>query len=378
MMLAGEASGDLHGAHLADALLQHHPGVKLFGAGGQKMKAAGVRLEYDLTEHAVVGFTEVLKNLSKFKKIFDDLSKKCAKEKPDAVILVDYPGFNLRFAKVAKKLGVRVIYYISPQVWAWGGWRIKAIRETIDQMIVVFAFEELFYKRHGIAAQFVGHPLLDLIQPRGDKGQTLQSLSIPDGKTVVGLLPGSREKEVSTLLPIMIEVGRLLTQKIQNLHFLIFKSPTLDETLYKKFPLQGLPATLIEDIDYRHRNAIDFSLVASGTATLENAVLGKPMVILYKVSPLTACLMRRLIQIPYIGLVNVVAGEKIVPECLQQDATPKKVAETALELLKNGAKLESMRRDLSEVRGKLGESGATLRAAEVILKGLSPAFLKKL
>jgi len=376
MMLAGEASGDLHGAHLAKALRELHPSIQLFGAGGQKMQEAGIRLEYDLAKKAVVGFTEVLKNLSEFKRIFSHLSRRCEEEKPDAVILIDYPGFNLRFAKVAKRLGIRVIYYISPQVWAWGAWRIPAIRERVDQMIVVFSFEELFYKRHGIKAHFVGHPLLDLIKPTGDKNKLLTELAIPDGKTVIGLLPGSREKEVSTLLPIMIQAGRLLQRKLPNLHFLIFKSPTLHEELYQRISAESLSVTFVEDPDYRYRNCIDFALVASGTATLENAILGIPMVILYKVSPLTAFLMRRLIQIPYIGLVNVVAGEKIVPECLQNGATPDRVAETALEFLKNPAKLEWMRRELSEIRGKLGEAGASHRAAELILQGLSPSFFR--
>ncbi len=370
MMLAGEASGDLHGAHLAEALRAKEPGIQLFGAGGKKMEEAGVRLEIDLAEKAVVGFVEVLQNLSEFKRIFSHLTKRLKEEKPDAVILIDYPGFNLRFAKVAKKLGVRVIYYISPQVWAWGGWRVKTIRETVDQMIVVFAFEEIFYKRRGISAQFVGHPLLDLIQPRENKMRLLSELSIPDGKTLIGLLPGSREKEVKTLLPIMLGAAKILKERLPDAHFLIFKSPTLPSELYDPFPAFDLPATFVQDKNYEYRNALDFALVASGTATLETAVLGKPMVILYKVSPLTALLMRSLIQIPYVGLVNVVAGERIVPECLQYQATPRRVAEIALTYLKNPARLEGMRRDLEGIKERLGEPGAAPRTAELILKGL--------
>ena len=354
-MIAGEASGDLHASTLALALRNFRPHIELFGAGGKRMRDAGVRLEHDLTEHAVVGFTEVFQNLSEFKKIFDDLSERCAREKPDAVILVDYPGFNLRFAKVAKKMRVRVVYYISPQVWAWGSWRIPAIRERVDQMIVVFAFEELFYKRYDIKAHFVGHPLLDLMRPPSNPKKLRRELEISDDKTLIGLLPGSREKEVSTLLPIMVESARLLQKELPNLHFLVFKSPTLSDALYKKFRVGDLPVAFVEDTDYQYRSLIDFSLVASGTATLENAIFGKPMVILYKVSPFTSFLVKRLIQLPYIGLVNVVAGERIVPECLQNEATPQKVTERAIEFLKNPTKLEWLRRELSEIKGKLKE-----------------------
>ncbi len=367
MMLAGEPSGDLHGAYLAEALRSLRPDVTLFGAGGPLMKEAGVRIEVDLTEKAVIGIWEVVKNLSEFRKTFHFLLRRCEAEKPDAVILIDYPGFNLRFAKAVKRLGIRVIYYISPQVWAWGGWRIPTIRDVVDQMIVVFAFEEIFYKRHGIRAHFVGHPLLDLLAKEAPRRE---ELLLPKGKRLIGLLPGSREREVASLLPIMIEAGRLLTKKLPDLHFLIFQSPNLSDSLYQKTPLDNLPATFVRDADYHYRRRIDFSLVASGTATLENAILGKPMVILYRTSLVTYFLAKGLIQIPYIGLVNVVAGEKIIPECLQYQATPECVAETALSLLKNPGKLERMNRDLSGIREKLGNSGASLRAAKTILEQL--------
>ncbi|MBI4436553.1 MAG: lipid-A-disaccharide synthase [Candidatus Omnitrophica bacterium] len=370
MMIAGEASGDLHGASLAKSLRHLSPEIVLFGAGGELMKEAGVHLEVDLVEKAVVGLVEVLRHLSEFKKFFAHLLKRLEAEKPDAVILIDYPGFNLRFAKAAKRLGIRVIYYISPQVWAWGRWRIPTIRECVDQMIVVFPFEEIFYKRHGIQTQFVGHPLLDLVKVRSDPEDLRRELSIPREKKVIGLLPGSREKEVSSLLPVMIEAARLLARRLPDYRFLIFKSPTLPDKTYTTLSAKNLPLNFVKDPDYRYRNLIDFSLVASGTATLENAILGKPMVILYKTSLLTYLLARNLIQIPYIGLVNVVAGEKIVPECLQYHATPRHVAETALSLLENPGKLERMRRDLTALREKLGQEGASHRAAEAILKGL--------
>jgi len=373
-MIAGEASGDLHAAHLAKSLRHFSPDIILFGAGGNLMREAGVRLEVDLVEKAVVGLVEVLKHLSEFKKIFAGLTQKLQEEKPDAVILVDYPGFNLRFAKVAKRLGIRVIYYISPQVWAWGSWRIPTIRKNIDQMIVVFPFEEIFYKRHEIQAEFVGHPLLDFVKPYPNVEDLRRELSISKEKSIIGLLPGSREKEVSALLPVMIEAGDLLQKQLPNLHFLIFKSPTLPENIYSRCPTGNLPFTFVRDPDYGYRSLIDFSLVASGTATLENAILGKPMVILYKTSFVTALLVRFLIRIPYIGLVNVVAGKKIVPECLQGEANPKRVSETALTLLQNPGKLERMRRDLLVLREKLGEPGASSRAAQAILQELQKSM----
>ena len=369
MMIAGEESSDLHASHLARALRQRRPDLQIFGAGGQRMKKAGVQLEVDLVQKAVVGIAEVLRNLPEFKRIFSDLVRRCKEERPDAVILIDYPGFNLRFAKVAKRLGIRVIYYISPQVWAWGGWRIRKIRETVDQMIVVFPFEEIFYKRHGMTALYVGHPLLDLVKVNPDQEKLRCTLSLSKDATVIGLLPGSREKEVSTLLPVMLQTAHLLKKELPNLQFLLFQSPALSDALYKRFQTDGLPVHYVLDTEYQYRNLIDFALVASGTATLENAILGKPMVILYKTSFLTYLLVRRLIQIPYIGLVNIVAGEKLVPECLQYEATPQNVAQTALRFLKDSGKMEWMKRELLQVRGKLGKEGASDRAADAILKG---------
>ena len=369
MMIAGEESSDLHASHLARALRQRRPDLQIFGAGGQRMKKAGVQLEVDLVQKAVVGIAEVLRNLPEFKRIFSDLVRRCKEERPDAVILIDYPRFNLRFAKVAKRLGIRVIYYISPQVWAWGGWRIRKIRETVDQMIVVFPFEEIFYKRHGMTALYVGHPLLDLVKVNPDQEKLRCTLSLSKDATVIGLLPGSREKEVSTLLPVMLQTARLLKKELPNLQFPLFQSPALSDALYKRFQTDGLPVHYVLDVEYQYRNLIDFALVASGTATLENAILGKPMVILYKTSFLTYLLVRRLIQIPYIGLVNIVAGEKLVPECLQYEATPQNVAQTALRFLKDSGKMEWMKRELLQIRGKLGKEGASDRAADAILKG---------
>lgn len=376
-MIAGEESGDLHASHLARSLRERHPDLRLFGAGGRRMEEAGVRLEANLVEKAVVGFTEVLRNLPEFKRIFSELLKRCEEEKPDAVILIDYPGFNLRFAKAAKRLGIRVIYYISPQIWAWGGWRIPMIRKVVDQMIVVFPFEALFYKRHGIHAHSVGHPLLDLVReiPDTEKETLRKDLSLPKNTTLIGLLPGSREKEVSVLFPLMLQAARLIQKEMPHTHFLVFQAPTLPKELYPTFKGDSFPVSFVKDADYRYRNLIDFSLVASGTATLENAILGKPMVILYKVSPLTYLIARRLIQIPYVGLVNVVAGEKLVPECLQYEATPHRVAETALRFLKDSGKLGWMRRELLQIRGKLGEPGGVSRAADAILTGLTPKIL---
>ncbi|MFH1857450.1 MAG: lipid-A-disaccharide synthase [Candidatus Omnitrophota bacterium] len=372
MMLAGEESGDLHGASLIQALRKQSPRLEIFGAGGPRMKEAGIQLEVDLVQKAVVGFTQVLRHLGEFRKIFAGLLKRCREEKPDAVILIDYPGFNLRFARAAKKLGFRVVYYISPQLWAWGEWRIKTIRQAVDQMIVVFPFEEAFYKQYGVTAQCVGHPLLDLVALRdaGEKESLRRNLGIPKEKTIVGLLPGSRKKEVSDLFPVMLQAGCLLQKTLPNLHFLVFQSSTLPEALYKKCKTEELSLQIVQDADYRYRNLMDFALVASGTATLENAILGKPMVILYKVSFLNYLLLRNLIQLPYVGLVNVVFGEKRVPECLQFEATPKRVAEEALRFLKDPDKMARMGQELLAVRGKLGQHGASSRAAEAILNGL--------
>lgn len=369
LVVAGEASGDIHAANLILRLKKIDPGLSFYGLGGKNMKAAGVDISCDLTAFAVVGFFEILKNYSRFKKIFDDLVEKTKEIKPDAAILVDYPGFNLRLARELKKLGIKVIYFISPQVWAWGRKRIKFIRKNVDLMLVLFKFEEKLYSDGKFNVKFVGHPLLDIVRPTMDPNGLLEMVGFKKNARTIALLPGSREREIANHLPVMLEAGQRIYKKLPDSQFLICRSATVRKEVFKEIIDKlkiDFPYKILNDQTYDGINASDLALVASGTATLETAILNKPMVIIYKVSFLTWLLAKALIKIPHIGLVNVVAGQKIVPELTQYDATPEKIAKTALELLEDKQRREKIQAELYALKNSLGIPGASQRAAQEI------------
>lgn len=371
LIVAGEVSGDLHASDLVREIKKLNPQIKFFGLGGEKMQREGVDLSFNIVELAVVGFFEVLKNLKKFKKIFNHLLEKIDLEKPDLAILVDYPGFNLRLAKELKKRKIPIIYYISPQVWAWGSGRIKIIRQLVKRIIVFFKFEEEFYKSHGIAVSFVGHPLLDRVKPTMNKEESLIKLNIPPTRFTVALLPGSREKEVKNILPIMLDSAKLIYRELTDIKFLILRSPTVKEELFNNILSHyKLPAYILHGITYDGLAGSDFAMVASGTATLETAILGIPMVILYKVSFLTWAYLRMMIKIPYIGMVNIIAGRRIVPEFIQYHAKSKRIATFIKDILTNPYQQDTIKKLLHNVVARLGEKGANQRAAAIILDEL--------
>lgn len=369
LIVAGEASGDMHGAHLINHLKGLNPNISFFGLGGKNMKNAGVHIEYDITRLAVVGFIEILKNYSKFKKIFDAILHKTRQHKPDAAILIDYPGFNLRLAGELKKLGIPVIYFISPQVWAWGEKRIAFIKKTVSLMLVLFKFEETLYKDKNFNVKCVGHPLLDTVKPQKNASQLLELTGFKKERTTVSLLPGSREREVINLLPPMLKAAQLIFKKNPNTQFFICRTPALPKELFKKTIDKekiDYPYSIVDDLTYAAVSASDAVIVASGTATLETAILNKPMVIIYKVALLTWALAKICVKIPYIGLVNVVAGKKVVPELIQFDATPKKIAAATEELLRDSKKREKMHAQLYALKNSLGIPGAYQRTAQEI------------
>lgn len=373
MIVAGEASGDLHAANLVKAIKQLNPRVQFFGLGGELMQKEGVDLYCDITRFAVVGFFEVIKNLPKFKSIFAGILEKTKNLRPDLAILVDYPGFNLRLAKELKKQNIPIIYYISPQVWAWGEGRINTIKKLIDRMIVVFKFEEELYVKNDIPVSFVGHPLLDIVKPDISREELFKFVGFDPKETTIALLPGSREKEVKTLLPVMLKTADLINKKIENCQFLLIKAATVKEILFKKrlSYYNNLKIKTLSGVPYAGIAASDFAIVASGTATLETAILGIPLVILYKVSFLTWACLRSLIKIPYIGLVNVVKKEKIIEEFIQYNAKPQRIAEYIVDTITNKNKFAAIKQNLSSCVGMLGEKGASLRAAEVIIDFLN-------
>ncbi|MCX5707467.1 MAG: lipid-A-disaccharide synthase [Candidatus Omnitrophica bacterium] len=369
LIVAGEASGDLHASHLVEEIKKIQPRTSFFGLGGPKMKNQGVTLSCDLTKFAVVGFWEVLKNLFKFKKIFGDILKKTDEEKPDLAILVDYPGFNLRLAEELYKKNIPVVYYISPQIWAWGQKRIHLIKKVVKRMLVFFKFEEELYKTHGVPVNFVGNPLLDTVKTSMPKEELLRQAGLKPGVLTVCLLPGSREKEVKALLPIMLKCAKIIKGYLDGrAQFLVLRSSSVKEEIFTKAVNNySLPIKILTGKTYDGIAASDFALVCSGTATLETAILATPMIILYKVSFLTWLFIRMMIKIPYIGLVNVVKGRKIAEEFVQFDADPEKICDYVIPILHDKEKLARLKLELFSIKPLLGPPGANLRAAKDIV-----------
>ncbi|MBC8436297.1 MAG: lipid-A-disaccharide synthase, partial [Candidatus Omnitrophica bacterium] len=289
--------------------------------------------------------------------------------KPDAVILVDFSGFNLRLAREINN-SVPVIYYISPQVWASRRGRLKSIKKYISRMIVLFKFEEKFYKKYGVEVDCVGHPLLDIVKPSMGKKELLDSLKFKDSRTTIALLPGSRKSEVENILPLMLKSAKVIRRKLLgSAQFLIAKSPQVKWDIYNRLIIKAgkLDLKIVEGKTYDCLNAADFALVASGTATLETLIMQKPFVIIYRLSLLNYLLYLPQVKIPYIGMVNILAGKKIVPEFIQFGATPQKIAKETLRILKDPARLEQMQKELARAKASLGEPGASLRAAHCVV-----------
>ncbi len=373
MMVAGEASGDVAGGQLLQELKAAQPGLRAVGVGGRYMREAGLEALDDISHLAVIGFVEVAGAAVRLRRLSRRLVEHMRSEKPAALVLIDYPGFNLRLAKRARALGVRVVYYISPQVWAWGANRIPLIARLVDRMIVVFPFEKELYEKTGLDVDFVGHPLLDRLPAVNDRGAARAELGISGEGPVIGLLPGSRKREVRTHLPVMLRAARLVVEKRPDCAFVLPCADPLSRELFDS-ELQrlgeGLQVSVVRGKTHEAIIASDMVLVASGTATLECACLERPMLIIYRVSLLTWLFVKPLIRLPYIGLVNIVAGRRIVPEFLQFDARPGEIAGRALEMLGDAWERELTVGALREVRRALGEPGASRRAARAVLSAM--------
>jgi len=372
-IITGEPSADMHGASLSRALKKLYPQLRISGIGSEKMRRAGVETFADLTQYAVIGFIEVIKHLSVFKSVFQTVLTHIARDKPQAVVLIDFPGFNLRLAKRIKKdfPSIKVIYYISPQVWAWGKNRIKLIKRIVDKMIVVFEFERRLYRQKGVDAEFVGHPLLELPMATEEKGRTPLPTGVSAQDHIISLLPGSRETEVKKILPLLLQAADLLSRENKRIGFILFKAQNIKGPLIGKLtqPYRHLPLYITEEEALRSLPLSSFAWVCSGTATLETAIAGVPMLIVYKTSFFTWIISRLLIGLPYIGLVNIVAGKKIIPEFIQYQATPRNIFKETMNFL-NGKKedRDSLKEKLRSVREKLGSSAASHNAAQLILK----------
>ncbi len=375
MIVTGEASGDLHGARVVRALLQHSPDLQICGMGGPELAAAGVEILFDATRVSVVGVFEVFAHLADICRAQRLLRQRLASHRPDLLLLIDLPDFNLLLASKAKKLGIPVFYYIAPQVWAWRSGRVKTIAARVDQLAVILPFEEEFFRRHGLSARYVGHPLLDSVRATLSEAQFRAAHNIPAGSDLVGLLPGSRRREVSALLPVFLETAHLLQSRSLNpLVFCIPRAATISREelaeagLREGDPkLDGLDIRLVDDDRYALMAACRAVVAASGTVTLELAILGVPMVVVYKLSPLSYYLGRMLVRLDHFSLVNLIADQRAVPELLQEEVEPAALAQALSELLVAGEGRERVLAALATVRARLGEPGASQRVAEMVL-----------
>ena len=374
MIIAGEASGEMHGAGVVAELKSRCPEIDVFGVGGERMERAGCELIYPVERFSVMGLTEVVRYLPFIRGALRRLDGLLESRRPDLVILIDYPDFNLRLARKARKRGIPVLYYISPQVWAWRPRRIHAIVRNVDCMAVVFPFEVELYEKAGGKVVFVGHPLLEVLESRQTRTEFCEAAGLDPDRPIIGMLPGSRVMEVERMLPAMAGTLKNVRQELPGTQGVIGLAPTVPRT--------GLAACLagnaaleedagrvpvVEGSTYEVMRHADLLLVTSGTATLESACFGTPMLVLYRMSRLSWWIARHLVSIPDIGLVNVVAGRRIAPEFLQDAVNPETLSPVVLELLKDTDKRQAMARELREVRTRLGTPGASSRVADLAL-----------
>jgi lipid-A-disaccharide synthase len=375
VIVAGEASADLHGANLVQAMLEADPRLRFRGIGGERMRKAGVDLLFTSSEMAVVGLTEVLGKLGTVARAAARLKALLKQRSPDLLILIDYPGFNLHIARAAKRFKVPVLYYVGPQVWAWRRGRVKKICRRVDRMAVILPFEKPFYAGRGMDVTFVGHPLLDYLPTGPDPSRTREDLGLEPRRPVVGLLPGSRREEVRQLLPAMLGAAGTLHGQQSGIQYLLPVAPTLDAGWLEGFMDPALSVKMVPGGEriYEILSACDVAMVASGTATLEVGLMGVPMVIAYKVSPVTYWLARRVVRVPHIGLVNLVAGEEVAPELIQEEVTAERLAHETLRLLRDPEARESMKEKLKRVRETLGRPGASERTAKIALQMMERA-----
>ncbi len=371
LIIAGEASGDNVGGLLCEELKKLRADLRLFGLGGDRMKRSGVKVLYHINRLAFLGFWEIVRHIPFMRSVERNLLLETDRKRPDLAILIDYPGFNLRFARKLKARGIPILYYVSPQVWAWGRKRIGKIKSLVDRMIVVFEFEKELYAREGMEVEWYGHPLLDIVEPQLEKSAFFKRAGIAEDQRYIGLFPGSRLQEIIRILPVMRDAIRIIGSTGTALIGIVGGAPGIEESVYRNIIGDDFP--LMKNMTYDIMANADLNLVASGTATLECAILGKPLFVLYKTSPLTYLIAKNLIKISDIGLVNVVAGKRIAPEFIQSYCGADNIAAEISDYFSNEGYREKIAADLENVHLKLGEKGASKKAAESVLKMLFDA-----
>ncbi len=373
LIVAGEASGDLHAASVVQELLRRAPQLTVEGIGGDRLRQAGVRLHAYAGDLAVVGLVEVAYKFPALWRAYRSMVRLLRQRPPDLLMLVDFPDFNLLLARRAYRLGIPVLYFISPQVWAWRTGRVRSIARYVRRLLVIFPFEEAFYRRRGVEALYVGHPLLDRLSPSPSRHEARRRLELEQTATVVGLLPGSRMGEVAKHLPLLLMAARQLLITRPDLRVIVAAAEGLPlDLIGSSLKQEASSARVVQGRTHEVMAASDLILVASGTATLEAAIIGTPMVIVYRLAFVSWLVGRLLIRVPYIGMVNLVAGKGIVPELVQFEATPDRIAEEARRLLESPDRRRAMQEQLHEVRDRLGPPGAVSRAADAILELLQP------
>jgi lipid-A-disaccharide synthase len=367
MIVAGEASGDLHGAEFARELLAMDRSLTLSGVGGVGMAAAGVNLFYDVSKLAVMGIIEVFGRLKDIRSAMKILENQFQSNRPDLLVLIDYPGFNLELARRAKKYNIPILYYISPKIWAWREGRIKSIKKYVDRMAVILPFEKKFYEGHGVAVDFVGNPLLDQVHTTLTSNEFKSRYEIDNDATVIGIMPGSRKQEIAKLLPVFMQTALLLNSEIENCVFLLPLASTLTVgDLNEHVAIKDrLDIRIIKDNRYETMAACDAAMAASGTLTMELAILGVPMVVSYRLAMLSSVLAKLFVKVKYASLVNLVAEKEVVPELLQLKATSENIYRKILPLLVNRETRAAMKKDMAHVCEQLGKPGASKRVAKI-------------
>jgi lipid-A-disaccharide synthase len=366
LISCGEPSGEFYGAELIAELRKRESRLEVFGLGGDLLAAQDVRLLAHLRDLAVVGLIEVVSHLRRIKKLFDGVVEEAARLRPDVAVLIDYPDFNLRLARKLKALNIKVVYYVSPQLWAWRSGRIRDVQRDVAKMLVIFPFEEAIYRDAAVPVTFVGHPLVDHVRPPTDRGEATRDLGLDPARPVIALLPGSRNKEVAFNLPPMIEAVGFLRKNHPETQFVLAKAPHLRSDLFDA--ARQANVTLLEGRTRDILRSARVAVVASGTATVETALTQTPMVVVYRLSALTYALGKPLLRVTNYAMVNLIAGRIVVPELIQEGFTPERVVHETERLFDDGPARSQMLEDLAEVRRRLGEGGATRRAADEVMK----------
>ncbi len=375
MIVAGEASGDLHASGLVREILKKRPNLEIFGVGGDRMQQQGVRLLYHINEMSVLGFWDVLRRFAFFQKVYHRLVSAMNELQPDLLILIDYPGMNLKLARVAKKRNIKVFYYIAPQVWAWGSNRIQKMVSLVDKMAVIIPFEEKMFQAAGIDAKFVGHPLLEIVTSKMGRDEFFKRQGLAKNQKVIGLLPGSRVLEVKRLLPEMVQTVQQLRKTHPEIQTIISKADTVASNVYQEILLNNNQLKIVENATYEIMKHSDLLIVASGTATLESALFNTPLIIVYKVDPISYLIGKQLVKIDSIGLVNVIAEEKIVPEFIQNQFASERLLPDIEKLLYDKKQRDQVISDLKKIKQKLGEPGASARSAAIALETMNSKAL---